>query len=171
MNIIVGLILISLVIAVIFLFIFFWSVRSGQYEDTYTPSVRILFDNELKNQPTKKALTDIETRQHVMTLVNAFYDDVKADALLGPVFSHVDWPTHLPTMYNFWSSMLLGDQSYDGNPFQKHKPLPIQRQHFTRWLTLFTATVDRHFSGTKADEAKMRAQSIAGIFQHKLGIT
>lgn len=44
MGIIVLLILISLTIAVVFLVVFFWSIRSGQYDDTYTPSVRMLFD-------------------------------------------------------------------------------------------------------------------------------
>lgn len=35
----------SLVVAAGFLFAYFWAVRSGQYDDTYTPSVRILFDD------------------------------------------------------------------------------------------------------------------------------
>ena len=46
MNIILLLILISLIIASGFLIAFFWAVRSGQYDDDYTPSVRILFDDE-----------------------------------------------------------------------------------------------------------------------------
>lgn len=36
----------SLFVALIFLAFFFWAVRSGQYEDSYTPSVRVLFDQE-----------------------------------------------------------------------------------------------------------------------------
>ena len=113
---------------------------------------------------------DILTREDIKLLVDRFYDKVQSDPLLGPVFSHVDWPHHLPTMYNFWSSMLLGDQSYRGNPFQKHLPLAIDGQHFEQWLKLFTETVDHHFSGEKAEEIKMRARSIAGIFQLRLGI-
>lgn len=113
---------------------------------------------------------DILTRDDIKTLVDSFYEKVQADPLIGPVFSHVDWPHHLPTMYNFWSSMLLGDQSYRGNPFQKHIPLRIDGQHFDQWLKLFTETVDHHFSGEKAEEVKMRARSIAGIFQLRLGI-
>ena len=46
MNIIFLLILISLVIAVGFLAAFIWAVKSGQYEDDYTPSVRMLFDDK-----------------------------------------------------------------------------------------------------------------------------
>lgn len=46
MLIIALLITISLTIALIFLGVFIWNLRSGQYEDTYTPSVRMLFDNK-----------------------------------------------------------------------------------------------------------------------------
>jgi hemoglobin len=114
---------------------------------------------------------DITTRQDIQTLVDKFYEKVQADELIGPVFSHVDWPHHLPIMYNFWSSMLLGDQSYRGNPFQKHVPLPVQPQHFQQWLKLFRQTVNENFEGEKAEEVKMRAESIAGIFQLRMGLT
>jgi hemoglobin len=113
---------------------------------------------------------DILNRSDIEKLVNAFYDKVKSDQMIGPLFSHVDWPAHLPTMYDFWSSMLLGDQTYRGNPLAKHLPLPLQREHFERWLKLFRQTVDENFSGEKAEEVKMRAQSIAGIFQVKMGL-
>ncbi len=113
---------------------------------------------------------DITTRDDIQLLVDQFYDQVKVDAVIGPIFGHVDWPHHLPIMYNFWSTMLLGDQSYMGNPFQKHLPLPLKPEHFQRWLTLFTKTVDDHFAGDKAEEVKMRANSIAGIFQHRMGL-
>jgi cbb3-type cytochrome oxidase maturation protein len=46
MGIIVLLISISITIALVFLGIFIWVLRTGQYDDTYTPSVRMLFDNE-----------------------------------------------------------------------------------------------------------------------------
>ncbi|QHL89181.1 cbb3-type cytochrome oxidase assembly protein CcoS [Nibribacter ruber] len=53
MNIIYLLICISLVMAIIFLSAFLKAVRSGQFEDDYTPSVRILFDNELTHTPAQ----------------------------------------------------------------------------------------------------------------------
>ena len=46
MNIIFLLILVSLVIAIGFLAAFIWAVKSGQYEDDYTPSVRMLFEDK-----------------------------------------------------------------------------------------------------------------------------
>ncbi|MDQ2772985.1 MAG: cbb3-type cytochrome oxidase assembly protein CcoS [Bacteroidota bacterium] len=46
MTIIFLLIGISLLVALTFLAAFLWAVRSGQYEDTYTPAVRMLFEEE-----------------------------------------------------------------------------------------------------------------------------
>jgi len=112
----------------------------------------------------------IETRIEIEIVVNKFYEKVKADTLLAPLFAHVDWHHHLPIMYNFWASILLGDQTYQGNPFQKHVPLPLQAQHFDQWLKLFEATVDENFGGDRAQEVKDRARSIARVFQYKLGL-
>ena len=112
----------------------------------------------------------LETRSEIKILVDKFYQKVNQDSLLAPVFAHVDWPHHLPIMYRFWSSMLLGEQSYQGNPFQKHVPLPLKADHFHQWLKLFEATVDENFEGDKAQEVKDRARSIARVFQHKLGL-
>lgn len=50
MYIIIILIVISFIVAVSFLIAFLWAVKSGQYEDRYTPSVRVLFDEEKKEQ-------------------------------------------------------------------------------------------------------------------------
>ena len=41
---------VSLLAAMVFLFLFIWAVKRGQYDDTYTPSVRILFDDEPEEQ-------------------------------------------------------------------------------------------------------------------------
>lgn len=116
-------------------------------------------------------LPDIIDRNDVITFVDRFYDKVKGDALLGPAFAHVNWQNHLPVMYNFWSSMLLDDQSYRGNPLQRHFQLPIGTEHFNRWLQLFKETIDENFSGGNASEVKIRAQAIAHVFQIKMGLT
>jgi len=50
MNIIFILIIASLFIAIIFFILFIRSVKTGQYDDMYTPSVRMLFDDELVNK-------------------------------------------------------------------------------------------------------------------------
>ncbi|MDO1448204.1 group III truncated hemoglobin [Rhodocytophaga aerolata] len=114
---------------------------------------------------------DIQDRKDIHLLVDSFYNKVNNDTLLSPVFNEkagVSWEKHLPIMYDFWSTMLLGDKSYRGNPFMKHIPLPINKVHFEKWLSLFLATVDEHFTGETAEEAKTRARNIAGVFQYKL---
>jgi cbb3-type cytochrome oxidase maturation protein len=50
MEIIVALIVVSLSIAVLFLLVFYWSVKSGQYDDMYTPSIRMLFEDKKKKK-------------------------------------------------------------------------------------------------------------------------
>lgn len=50
MNIIVLLIAVSLTLALVFLAIFFWCMKSGQYDDTYTPAVRMLFENKPREE-------------------------------------------------------------------------------------------------------------------------
>lgn len=56
MIIIVLLITISLTIALIFLGVFVWALKSGQYEDTYTPSIRMLFEDKSKTSTDKKSV-------------------------------------------------------------------------------------------------------------------
>ena len=48
MNIMFLLIGVSFVVAFVFLVLFIWAVKSGQYDDTFTPSIRILFDDDLE---------------------------------------------------------------------------------------------------------------------------
>lgn len=61
MSVIYLLISISIVVAVGFFIAFIKAVKSGQYEDDYTPSVRMLFDDELKkNNPEKPIQTQVK---------------------------------------------------------------------------------------------------------------
>ena len=57
MEVIFVLIAVSLILAVTFLFLFFRAMKDGQFDDSYTPSVRILFENQpkklKKDQPKK----------------------------------------------------------------------------------------------------------------------
>lgn len=74
-------------------------------------------------------------------LVHGFYDKVRADPLLGPVFAAriSDWEPHLVRMCAFWSSVALMSGRYHGQPVPKHLPLPVDAAHFDRWLELFQA--------------------------------
>ncbi len=120
-------------------------------------------------------LKDIENRKDIEILINSFYDKVKEDKIIGYFFSeviNVDWEKHLPTMYNFWESIIFGTPVYEGNPMRPHMSLheksPMESRHFEQWLKLFTSTVDEHFSGEKAEFTKQRAMSIATVMQIKI---
>ena len=56
MGMIYIMIIVSLVVAVFFLVSFIWATKNGQFDDDYTPSVRVLFDDEtaIKNQNQQK---------------------------------------------------------------------------------------------------------------------
>ncbi len=118
---------------------------------------------------------DIENRADIELLVNTFYDRVKSNALLEPIFNDVaqiDWNAHLPIMYTFWASILLNERSFFGNPMQKHIALSrlttLTETEFSEWLALFTQTVDALFEGEKAEDAKARAANIARLMLHKI---
>lgn len=118
---------------------------------------------------------DIQNQTDVELLVDTFYGKVRQDQLLGPIFTdvaRVNWDTHLPKMYAFWSGILLGTRGFSGNPMQKHMALsqktPMEARHFDRWLTLFAQTLSECFEGPVAEEAMKRAHSIAGIMLFKI---
>ena len=114
---------------------------------------------------------DILNIEDVKLLVDDFYSKVRNDELLSPIFGGVigdNWGVHLEKMYGFWQTLLLDTPAYSGSPFLKHANLPIEKQHFDTWMRLFTETVDQHFSGEKAKEAKWRAERMSEMFQYKL---
>lgn len=120
-------------------------------------------------------MTDITTPAHIKTLVDAFYQKVLAEPEIGFIFNDVaklSWDEHMPTMYSFWGSLLLGTNTYAGNPMVKHmqlnKLVTLTPAHFNKWLQLWMATVNQNFAGPKANEAIARATSIAGIMQLKI---
>ena len=104
------------------------------------------------------------TEEEITTLVHSFYDRIRADAVLGPIFNtHInDWPKHLNIMVQFWSSMLLGTGTYDGTPMPKHVALPnLKTDLFARWLALFHETTQELPNRPFAERAEEYAQRIA----------
>ncbi|HVX28621.1 MAG TPA: group III truncated hemoglobin [Parafilimonas sp.] len=119
--------------------------------------------------------TDIENRADVELLINSFYDKVKEDDVIGFIFNDVakvNWKHHLPVMYDFWENIIFFTNKYEGNPMIVHnnlnKRVSFTKEHFQRWLQLFTGTVDELFEGKKANTAKEKAISIASIMQYKI---
>lgn len=115
---------------------------------------------------------DIRGPEDISTLITAFYAKARFDPLLAHFFTHVDWAHHTPRIEAFWNTLLFGDKSYQGDPMSPHvalhQRLPMEAVHFQRWVELFSNTVDELFAGPKAEEAKQRARSIAGVMVHKV---
>ena len=116
-------------------------------------------------------IKDILVLDDIKKMVNEFYEKVRIDDLIGPIFNRIiqdNWPVHLEKMYRFWQTVLLNERTYSGQPFMPHAKLPVEKRHFDRWLELFRKTVDTHFVGEKADEAKWRAERMALLFNSKI---
>ncbi len=96
-------------------------------------------------------------------LVHRFYDKVRVDAVLGPIFAeHIaDWGPHLAKMVDFWSSVALMTGRYHGAPVVKHAGLPVDGAHFDRWLTLFRETAHQTCPPAGAAHVTLRAERIA----------
>lgn len=117
------------------------------------------------------SVNDITSLDDIKLFVDAFYTQVQQDQLIGPIFNSViqdRWPVHLEKMYGFWQTVLLNERAYSGSPFPPHAKLPIEKQHFDRWLELFNSTIDINFKGDKADEAKWRVAKMAEMFRYKI---
>lgn len=81
------------------------------------------------------------TEDDIHRLVHRFYDMIREDAELGPIFNAkiTDWDLHLAQMCNFWSSVMLKTGKFQGRPMPKHIALVglVEPQHFQMWLELF----------------------------------
>ncbi|MAB57809.1 MAG: globin [Aequorivita sp.] len=114
---------------------------------------------------------DILKLDDVKHLVDSFYAKIREDKLLKEIFnSNIQdrWPQHLEKMYTFWQTVLLSEHTYYGSPFPPHAKMPIDKEHFDRWLQLWFDTIDENFTGEIADEAKWRASKMAEMFQFKI---
>ena len=114
---------------------------------------------------------DITNIEDIKLMVDTFYSNVRKDELIGHIFEEKigdRWPEHLEKMYRFWQTILLEEHTYSGSPFPPHKQLPVEKDHFNRWMEIFTKTVDSLFTGKNADEAKLRGKMMAETFHHKI---
>jgi hemoglobin len=75
-------------------------------------------------------------------------------------------------MYSFWNSVLFGAEGYRGQAVGKHieidKKIPLQPQHYERWISLWRDTVDALFEGEKASLIKERAKAMMQLIQFKV---
>ena len=120
-------------------------------------------------------MADIETRADCERLVRAFYERALVDPVIGWLFTDVaklDLEEHVPRITDFWQTVLLGGLAYRGGVFGPHARLHekagLRPGHFTRWLALWTETVDGLFAGERAELAKAHAMRTANAFISRL---
>ncbi len=111
----------------------------------------------------------------IRRLVHGFYDAVRRDDLIGPIFLHKiapeRWPFHLDRMCNFWSSVLLRSGRYHGQPLPPHLRLPdLSDPHFARWLGLFRTTARAVFNEADAAVVIATAERIAQSFRMAVAV-
>lgn len=102
-------------------------------------------------------------------LIPIFYDRVRADAELGPLFNAAvdDWPEHLERLVAFWSSVMLTTGRYKGSPMAahlKHKA-HITPALFDRWLALWSEVTDEAMPRAAAVALQAKAARIAESLQ------
>lgn len=112
------------------------------------------------------------TETMIHDVVHGFYDKVRSDPALGPIFNRVigdGWDEHLAKMCDFWSSVLLMSGRFSGSPMAAHIRVgDIRPTHFARWLHLFHQTVEQLCPPEAAALFVARADMIAQSLQ--LGI-
>ena len=113
-------------------------------------------------------MNDISSKYDITKLVLTFYEKVNKDDELSPFFKDLDFEVHMPKMIHFWSFALLNEPGYTPNVVEKHLHMPLKEVHFERWLNLFNKTIDEHFSGEIANQAKQRAQLIGWTIKSKI---
>ncbi|SEB41879.1 hemoglobin [Tenacibaculum sp. MAR_2009_124] len=121
---------------------------------------------------------EIESREDVYLLVSTFYDRIKNDDFIGPIFTETipeaEWNNHIDKLTDFWETNLFFVRKFKGNPVKAHKDVDrnfehsISQKHFGHWLQLWFSTIDDLFIGEKANNAKERARNIASMLFFKM---
>ncbi len=111
------------------------------------------------------------TEVDIEPLLVAFYDTIARDDLLAPYFAAVDMREHIPTIGDFWSTIIFHTGRYSGNAFRPHMEMPgLTAAHFARWVETLEHTVDARVQGPHADVMKAMGHRIAYSMQLRLGI-
>lgn len=108
----------------------------------------------------------------ITQLVDHFYDKVRTDPVLGPVFNPAvhDWDEHKRTLVSFWCSVALRAASYRGNPMAAHRPHPIRAEHFDYWIALWRETCAEVLDETGTAQMVDYAERIGASLKLGLGL-
>ena len=116
--------------------------------------------------------SELPSRDQLAALVDPFYDRIRVHPTLGPVFNAAvdDWDEHKQLLTSFWSSVLLREGSYRGNPMAAHRAHPIHAGHFDEWLALWRATADEMLAPEHAELIHEYATRIGRSLRYGLGL-
>ncbi|MDZ7778742.1 MAG: group III truncated hemoglobin [Gemmatimonadota bacterium] len=107
------------------------------------------------------------TEPRIRAMVETFYERIREDEALGPIFeSHIGgtWPEHMDRMVDFWSSVLLGTARFRGNPAARHHAMAeLRPEHFDRWLELFEEVLGEIFAEPDATDILWRARRMRHV--------
>ena len=114
-------------------------------------------------------MNDITSKADIELLIKTFYSNLLLLEDIKPVFANIDFPKHVPHIVHFWSFVLLDEEGYRTNVFEKHMDLPIKSYMFDKWLEVWISAVNSLFAGEKANLAVQRATVLAFTFKSKWG--
>ncbi len=130
-------------------------------------------DAELPLSGMESPTTLADREREIALLVDTFYDVVRRDPILGPVFEKrvADWDRHLATMRDFWSAAACRTGRYSGRPINVHRRIPeIEAEHFPRWVSLWQQTVDDVVQSEIRHALKDFARRMATSMSARMGL-
>ena len=115
-----------------------------------------------------KNRADLDSRAHIEIFLEHFYGKLLADPVLAPIFldvADIDIRVHLGHIQAYWEKLLLGGDDYHRHTMNIHRALHDKRSlseaEFDLWLAHYQQSVDEHFAGPFAEQAKRIAAHIA----------
>jgi hemoglobin len=115
------------------------------------------------------------TEENIKVLVDEFYAEIKKDQTLGPIFNREigdGWASHMPRMYDFWSSVMLKSGRYHGRPVPVHMKIEgLSKERFIHWLKMFHRKAHELYEEEIANIYVEKSNMIAQSLQFAIGLT
>lgn len=116
-------------------------------------------------------------RENINEMVLAFYTKILREdndvskvfvSILGDEIHSQLWREHIEILTNFWAMIAIDDTTYNGNPLRPHLSLPLKREMFGSWLSMFFEIIDSLYEPRLGAVFKDRAEIIAGNFMRNM---
>ncbi len=124
------------------------------------------------------ALQNSITRDNLEIFVTLFYKNALLDKHIGYFFElefgydmqNEEWAEHIALLVNFWDSIFLNKNAYNGDPFGPHFTMVnIKLSHFHKWLALFISTAEEIYTPDIATLFKEKGEFYTQLFIEKMG--